>query len=343
MPPSAPERTARPSSPGSGRADTPGKEARRCCQVRPGYWASSSSSATCCRATTSRSRWPSPAGPGDAAARGAARRGTRVARRTSPRRSRRPSACASSTSPRPAHPDAALDGARRGRPRVPGDRRRLRRHQASSSRSPTRVTTPRCRPSGQATGYEIVPAAAGRYEIQHAIDSVFGPAVPAARRRRRAATRTRSRTRSRASTSTTCSKKVLEQQRLGPPPHRRQPAGDPRARRAARRSTGIDALSGSQIREMIYAILTQKQREKFENELELDCSYSLPGQSRFRVNVFLQRDSVGAVMRAIPYEIVPFDNLGVPDIGAGVRRAAPRPRARHRARPAPARARRSRR
>ena len=67
---------------------------------------------------------------------------------------------------------------------------------------------------------------------------------------------------------------------------------------------GIEALSGSQIREMIYAILTQKQREKFENELELDCSYSLPGRSRFRVNVFLQRDNVGAVMRAIPYEIV---------------------------------------
>ena len=33
---------------------------------------------------------------------------------------------------------------------------------------------------------------------------------------------------------------------------------------------------------MIYAILTQKQREKFENELELDCSYTLPGKSRFR-------------------------------------------------------------
>ena len=58
---------------------------------------------------------------------------------------------------------------------------------------------------------------------------------------------------------------------------------------------------------MVYAILTQKQREKFENDLELDTSHSLPGKGRFRVNVFLQRDSVGAVMRAIPYEIVDFD------------------------------------
>ena len=44
----------------------------------------------------------------------------------------------------------------------------------------------------------------------------------------------------------------------------------------------VDPINGSQIRQMIYAILTQKQREKFENELELDRSYTLPGKSRFR-------------------------------------------------------------
>jgi twitching motility protein PilT len=63
---------------------------------------------------------------------------------------------------------------------------------------------------------------------------------------------------------------------------------------------------------MLYAIITQKQREKFENDLELDTSYTLPGKSRFRLNMFLQRDAVGAVMRAIPFEIVPFGNLGLP-------------------------------
>jgi twitching motility protein PilT len=71
-------------------------------------------------------------------------------------------------------------------------------------------------------------------------------------------------------------------------------------------------LNGSQIRQMVYSILTQKQREKFETELELDTSYALPGKGRFRVNVFLQRDSVGCVMRAIPYDVVDFDALGVP-------------------------------
>ena len=48
---------------------------------------------------------------------------------------------------------------------------------------------------------------------------------------------------------------------------------------------------------MVYAILPQKLRERFEQELELDMSYSLPGRSRFRVNVFQQRDAVGAVFR----------------------------------------------
>ena len=74
----------------------------------------------------------------------------------------------------------------------------------------------------------------------------------------------------------------------------------------------MPVLNGSQIRQMIYSVISQKQREKFETELELDTSYTLPGKSRFRLNVFLQRDSVGAVMRVIPFEIVDFDSLGVP-------------------------------
>jgi twitching motility protein PilT len=75
--------------------------------------------------------------------------------------------------------------------------------------------------------------------------------------------------------------------------------------------TELPIFNGSQIRQMVFSILTQKQREKFENELELDMSYALPGRGRFRVNVFIQRDSVGCVMRAIPYEIVDFQRLGI--------------------------------
>ena len=80
-----------------------------------------------------------------------------------------------------------------------------------------------------------------------------------------------------------------------------------------RRLTEYPDLTSQQIRDMIYAVLSQKHREQFENALELDTSYSLPGKARFRVNVFLQRESVAAVMRTIPFEIVPFDSLGVPE------------------------------
>ncbi|HUR23398.1 MAG TPA: PilT/PilU family type 4a pilus ATPase [Acidimicrobiales bacterium] len=76
--------------------------------------------------------------------------------------------------------------------------------------------------------------------------------------------------------------------------------------------TEFPVMNGSEIRRMIFAILTQKQRERFENDLELDTSHSVPGIGRFRVNVFLQRDSVGSVMRVIPFDVVPFDKLGLP-------------------------------
>ena len=76
--------------------------------------------------------------------------------------------------------------------------------------------------------------------------------------------------------------------------------------------TEFPVMTASEIRRMIFAILTQKQRERFENDLELDTSHSVPGLGRFRVNVFLQRDAVGSVMRVIPFEVVPFEQLGLP-------------------------------
>lgn len=71
-------------------------------------------------------------------------------------------------------------------------------------------------------------------------------------------------------------------------------------------------LEREQLQLMLYAILTQKQRDKFESELELDLSYALPGRSRFRVNIYRQREAVGAAFRVIPYEIKPLEDLGVP-------------------------------
>ncbi|MFP5333896.1 MAG: type IV pilus twitching motility protein PilT [Actinomycetes bacterium] len=66
------------------------------------------------------------------------------------------------------------------------------------------------------------------------------------------------------------------------------------------------------LQRVLYAILTQKQREKFEENLELDFAYALPGRARFRVNIYRQREAIGAAMRVIPYEIKPLEDLGVP-------------------------------
>ncbi len=69
------------------------------------------------------------------------------------------------------------------------------------------------------------------------------------------------------------------------------------------------------LRRMIYAILTQKQRERLEQDLELDASYSLPGKARFRVNVYFQRESIGAAFRFIPFRIRTLEELGLPTAG----------------------------
>src|SRR2546428_6290684 len=65
---------------------------------------------------------------------------------------------------------------------------------------------------------------------------------------------------------------------------------------------------------MIYAVLPQRMRERLEQELELDMSYALPGKARFRVNVYFQRDSLGAAFRLIPYEIKSVDDLALPPV-----------------------------
>jgi twitching motility protein PilT len=66
------------------------------------------------------------------------------------------------------------------------------------------------------------------------------------------------------------------------------------------------------IQRMMYAVLTQKQREKFEEHLELDFAYAVPGKARFRVNLYRQRDALGSAFRLIPFEIKKLEDLGVP-------------------------------
>jgi twitching motility protein PilT len=79
------------------------------------------------------------------------------------------------------------------------------------------------------------------------------------------------------------------------------------------RMSGFPDLTPKMAQDTIYAVLTQKQRERFEQELELDFAYSMPGRARFRVNLYRQRESLGAAFRLIPYEIRSLQQLGMPE------------------------------
>jgi twitching motility protein PilT len=72
------------------------------------------------------------------------------------------------------------------------------------------------------------------------------------------------------------------------------------------------SLTDQHLRTMINAVLTQRQRERLEQDLELDMSYSLPGKARFRVNVYFQRDAIGSAFRLIPFAIRGVEELGLP-------------------------------
>ncbi len=71
-------------------------------------------------------------------------------------------------------------------------------------------------------------------------------------------------------------------------------------------------LTPNATRELIYDILSNDQRQRLENDWELDFSYSLPRTARFRVNVYFQRGSLGAAFRTIPHEIKNLGELGLP-------------------------------
>lgn len=71
-------------------------------------------------------------------------------------------------------------------------------------------------------------------------------------------------------------------------------------------------LTPNLTREMIYEVLSNDQRQQFESERELDFAYTLPRTARFRVNVYLQKGSMGAAFRTIPHEIKDLKELGLP-------------------------------
>jgi len=73
-------------------------------------------------------------------------------------------------------------------------------------------------------------------------------------------------------------------------------------------------LSPSDTKQLAYSVLTDAQKKRFEETMELDFSFGIKGLARFRVNMFNQRGSVGAVYRLIPEKIRSFHELSLPPV-----------------------------
>jgi twitching motility protein PilT len=96
-------------------------------------------------------------------------------------------------------------------------------------------------------------------------------------------------------------------------------AGAPPMLRARGRLVPMDGypiLTPTDTREIVYSILSDAQRQRFENNWQIDFAYQIPGKGRFRVNAYFQRSAVGAALRLIPFEVVPLEQLGLPPVVA---------------------------
>lgn len=94
-------------------------------------------------------------------------------------------------------------------------------------------------------------------------------------------------------------------------------AGSPPMLREKGRMRAIDGypvLTAQQTRALVYGLLSDDRRQQFEEHLQLDFAYSVPGMARFRVNCYMQRGAVAAAMRLVPSEIKSIEELGLPKV-----------------------------
>jgi twitching motility protein PilT len=75
---------------------------------------------------------------------------------------------------------------------------------------------------------------------------------------------------------------------------------------------GYPSMTPTDTREIVYSILSNAQRQRLENNWQIDFAYQIPGTARFRVNAYFQRSAMAAAFRLIPFEVVPLDTLGLP-------------------------------
>ena len=82
------------------------------------------------------------------------------------------------------------------------------------------------------------------------------------------------------------------------------------------RALPFPGLSAGETKALCYSVLTENQRNRFEENHELDFSFGIRGLSRFRGNLFVQRGAVGAAFRAVPYAARSLHELGLPPVVA---------------------------
>src|SRR5688500_19519193 len=76
----------------------------------------------------------------------------------------------------------------------------------------------------------------------------------------------------------------------------------------------MPALTAPETKQLAYSVLTDAQKHRFEENLELGLSFGIKGLAGFRANIFNQRGATAAVYRQIPYEILSFKDLGLPSV-----------------------------
>ncbi|MCB1674185.1 MAG: type IV pilus twitching motility protein PilT, partial [Pseudomonadales bacterium] len=77
------------------------------------------------------------------------------------------------------------------------------------------------------------------------------------------------------------------------------------------RKINLPALEHKEVHALVYDIMNDKQRKDYEEFLETDFSFEVPGVARFRVNAFNQNRGAGAVFRTIPSKVLTMDELGM--------------------------------
>ncbi|MGO4998012.1 type IV pilus twitching motility protein PilT [Oceanisphaera sp. W20_SRM_FM3] len=80
------------------------------------------------------------------------------------------------------------------------------------------------------------------------------------------------------------------------------------------RKINLPVLEHTEVHRLVYEIMNDRQRKEFEDDLEVDFSFELPGLARFRVNAYHQARGAAAVFRVIPSDVLSLEQLGGPEI-----------------------------